>query len=79
MNKTLTENAYYGVLTKLINRLNEEQMQTLIKNISMGKFVENNGIINCVKFLIEDHVIIFDGKESLFFKRSGLMIWERQL
>ena len=77
MNKTLTENAYYGVLTKLINRLNEEQMQTLIKNISMGKFVENNGIINCVKFLIEDHVIIFDGKESLFFKRSGLMIWER--
>ena len=78
MNKQLTENAYYVALAKLIKRLNEEQMQTLIKNISMGKFVENNGIINCVKFLIEDHVIIFDGKESLFFKSSGLMIWERQ-
>ena len=79
MKKQLTESAYYGALAKLIKRLNEEQMQILIKNISIGRFANKEYVIRTVKYLIEDHVVIFDGKESLFFKRSGLMIWERQL
>ena len=74
----MTTQQYEKALTKLINKLDEAQTKTTIHNIRMGKFIKKPELIKSVKFLIENHTVIYDGKQSLFFKKTGLMIWEKE-
>ena len=65
---------YYPQLKALIASLTIEQKQVVLENLHMGKLGTKSEIFFNVRVLIEDHKIIFDGKESLFFKKTGKQI-----
>ena len=73
--ENLDESVRVKALKDLIKSLSEEEKQTLLINLSMGKKGSNAEIFMNVRSLIHEHLIIFDGKQSLFFKRTGKQCW----
>jgi len=71
----LDEGARIKVLKDLIKSLSEEEKQTFLINLNMGKKGSNAEIFMNLRSLIHEHLIIFDGKQSLFFKRTGKQCW----
>lgn len=67
--------SYDGPLIRLIKGLNSENKVILIGNIELKERASIAKIIETIKHLIEDHKVIFDCKESLFFKHTGKQIW----
>lgn len=58
-------------LNTLINGLTPEQLEQVKVNLG-----ECDCLIEYLVLLLNDEILIFDGKESLFYKRTGLQVWE---
>ena len=67
--------SYDVPLIRLIKGLNSESKAILIDNIELKERSSVAKIIETIKQLIEDHKVIFDCKDSLFFKHTGKQIW----
>ena len=67
-------------LNDLIWELSSNQLGISEENIGfvMGddSKKEQEAFIAEIEYQLKQEILIFDGKQSLFFKRTGLMIWE---
>lgn len=77
MKKQITSKNYNQILESMISGLSKEELLTLLHNIGLGIFATIPDIVKSILRLIESHIAIFDGKESLFFKSTGKQIWEK--
>ena len=61
-------------LSKLIASLDNEQTAQMYENLAISK---TRSLSEAIESLLENETLIFDGKNSLFYKRTGLMVWDK--
>ena len=63
-------------IKKCIESLTPEQSIQLVDNIGCHNYTMNN-ILLIIGSMLVSETIIFDGQNKLFYKRNGLMVWDK--
>jgi len=63
-------------IKELIMSLTPEQSIQLVDNVGCY-FNGIDQLLKIIQSLLENETLIFDGEESLFYKRTGLMVWDK--
>ena len=63
-------------IKKCIESLTPEQSIQLVDNIGCHNYTMNN-ILLIIGSMLVSETLIFDGQSKLFYKRTGLMVWDK--
>ena len=63
-------------IKELIEALTPAQSIQLVDNIGCHDYTINNILVVIGSMLVSE-TLIFDGARSLFYKRTGLMVWDK--
>jgi len=63
-------------IKEIIDNLGSEKITILVDNIGCHDY-EIKNVMSIIESLLKREVLIFDGEKSLFFKKTGLMVWEK--
>lgn len=63
-------------IKKCIESISSEQLMQMMDNINCYSSKTKN-VLSIINTMLLNETLIFDGQNKLFYKRTGLMVWDK--